>query len=143
MTRRTESSKRKIKAHVPADLESDPSLSDSSLSKSDSLDDSNYSKSKGNKRDKNKVCQKHRKKDFSDSLLSYSDSSNESEYRRKRRKNKSHQKKDPIKLCAILTEKYLTKAYKSNIIKFKLYEDPIHHRVYFLTFVESLEMIFS
>ena len=39
--------------------------------------------------------------------------------------------------------KILTTAYKSNIIRFKMYEDPLQRRIYFLTFVESLEMIFS
>ena len=35
------------------------------------------------------------------------------------------------------------KAYKSNIIRFKMDEDPLQRRIYFLTFVELLEMIFS
>ena len=34
-------------------------------------------------------------------------------------------------------------AYKSNIIRFKMNKDPLQRRIYFLTFVESLEMIFS
>ena len=51
-------------------------------------------------------------------------------------------KKYPIKLCAKLTEKLLTTAYKLNIIKLKLDEDSLQHLIYFLTFVESLEMIF-
>ena len=34
-------------------------------------------------------------------------------------------------------------AYKSKIIKFKLDEDPFQRHIYFLIFVESLEMIFS
>ena len=33
--------------------------------------------------------------------------------------------------------------YKSNIIEFKMDKDPLHRQIYFLTFVESLEMIFS
>ena len=37
----------------------------------------------------------------------------------------------------------LTTAYKSKIIKLKLDEDPLQRRIYFLTVVESLEMIFS
>ena len=45
-TQRTESSKKKGKAHVLADPESYPSLSDSSLIKSDSSDESNCSKSR-------------------------------------------------------------------------------------------------
>ena len=48
-----------------------------------------------------------------------------------------------IKLYAQLTAKLLTAAYKLKIIKFKLGEDPLQRRIYFLTFVESLEMIFS
>ena len=37
----------------------------------------------------------------------------------------------------------LTIAYKSKIIRFKTDEEPLQRRIYFLTFVESLEMIFS
>ena len=33
--------------------------------------------------------------------------------------------------------------YESKIISFKLDEDPLQHRIYFPSFVESLEMIFS
>ena len=40
-------------------------------------------------------------------------------------------------------EKLLTTAYKLNTIRFKLDEDPLQRRIYFLIFVESLEMIFS
>ena len=39
--------------------------------------------------------------------------------------------------------KFLTTSYKSKIIRFKMDEDPLQRRIYFLTFVESLEMIFS
>ena len=49
---------------------------------------------------------------------------------------------DPIKLCARLTAKLLTKAYKPKIIRFKLDEDLLQRPIYFLTFVESLEIIF-
>ena len=52
-------------------------------------------------------------------------------------------KRNPIKLCVNLTAKLLTTAYKLKIIKSKLDEDPIHRRINFLTFIESLEMIFS
>ena len=38
--------------------------------------------------------------------------------------------------------KFLKAAYKSKIIRFKLDEDPLQRRIYFLTFMESLEMIF-
>ena len=58
-------------------------------------------------------------------------------------KNKKHREKNPIKQCATLTENFLTTAYKSKIIRFKMDEDPLQRRIYFLTFVESLEMIFS
>ena len=34
-------------------------------------------------------------------------------------------------------------AFKSKIIRFKMDEDPLQSRIYFLTFLESLEMIFS
>ena len=37
----------------------------------------------------------------------------------------------------------MTTSYKSKIIRFKTDEDPLQHRIYFLTFVESLEVIFS
>ena len=92
--------------------------------------------------DKKKNCCKHKKQDASDSSSSNSGSSNDSDYRRKQRKNKSHQTTDPIKLCARLMEKFLTTEYKSRIIRFKMDEDPLQHRIYFLTFVELLEMIF-
>ena len=79
-----------------------------------------------------------------DPSLSYdSNSSNDSHYRRKRLKDKKHWKKDPIRLCATLTEKLLTTAYKSTISGFKMDEDPIQRRIYFLTFIDSLDMIFS
>ena len=73
--------------------------------------------------------------------LSNSDLSDDSDYRRKICKKRSHSKKDPIKLCAKLTAKLLTTAYKLNIIKLKLDEYPLHRWIYFLTFVDSLEVI--
>ena len=48
-----------------------------------------------------------------------------------------------MKLCATLTEKLLTTAYKSKIIRFKMDEDLLQRRIYFLTFIDSLDMIFS
>ena len=36
----------------------------------------------------------------------------------------------------------MTTAYKSKIVRYKMDEDPLQRRIYFLTFVESLEMIF-
>ena len=64
-------------------------------------------------------------------------------YRCKRRKRKIEWKQNPIKLCARLTEKLLTTSNKSKIIRFKMDKDPLHRRIYFLTCVESPEMIFS
>ena len=58
-------------------------------------------------------------------------------------KTNGHRKKDSIKLCAWLTKTFLTTGYKSNIIRFKLDEDPLKRRIYFLTYVELLLMIFS
>ena len=115
----------------------EPSLSD--LTEIFSSD----SRAKKKKSKKKKRC-KHRKYDSSDpSSSDNSDSSDDSHYRRKRCKNNKHRKKDPIKLCAHLTEKLLTTEYTSKIIRFKMDEDPLQRRIYFLTFVESLEMIFS
>ena len=48
-----------------------------------------------------------------------------------------------IRLCATLTSKLLTAAYKSKIIRFKMDEDPLQRRIYFLKFIDSLDMIFS
>ena len=47
-------------------------------------------------------------------------------------KGKLPEKQDPIKLCTKLTAKLLTTAYKSKFLKFKLDEDPLHRRIYFL-----------
>ena len=104
------------------------------------------SESRANKKKskKKKRCRKHRQDDLSDpSSSDISDFSDDSHYRRRRCKKKRHQKKDPIKLCANLTAKLLTTAYKSKIIMFNMDEDPLQRRIYFLTFVESLEMVFS
>ena len=51
-------------------------------------------------------------------------------------------KNDPIRLCATLTAKLLTTAFKSKIIRFKFDEDPLQRRIYFLTFIDSLNIIF-
>ena len=61
-----DSSKRKGKAHVPADPESDPS-SNSSPRKSYSVNDGKYSKSKIKKRDTKEKSRKHKKQDLSNS----------------------------------------------------------------------------
>ena len=83
---------------------------------------------------------------FSNSSLSDSVPSAGSNYKRrrldKRNKNRKCNKQDPIKLCAKLTVKLLKTAYKSKVLKFKLGEDPLQIRVSFLTFIESLEIIF-
>ena len=119
----------------------DPPPSDSS-----DLSSSSDSEGKRKKKKKKKKRCKHRKDDSSDPSLSddsdYSDSSEDSHYRRRRRKNKKHRKKDPIRLCATLTAKLLTTAFKSKMIRFKLDEYPLQRRIYFLTFIDSLNMIF-
>ena len=56
---------------------------------------------------------------------------------------KETSEKDPIRLCATLTAKFLMTAYKSKIIRIKIDEDPLQQRIYFLTFIDSLDMIFS
>ena len=40
-------------------------------------------------------------------------------------------------------EKLPKTAYKYKVLKLKLDEDPLQRRIYFLTFMESLGMIFS
>ena len=86
---------------------------------------------------KKKKRRKHRKDDSSDQSLSDDyDSSDDSHYRRKQRKDKKRRKKDPIRLCATLTAKFLTTAYKLKITMFKMYEDPLQRRIYFLTFID-------
>ena len=90
-----------------------------------------------------RIVRKHRKDDSSDPSSSDDfDSSDDSHYRRKRHKNKKHQEKDPIRLWAALTSKFLTTAYKSKIIRFKMDENSLQRRIYFLTFINSLHMIF-
>ena len=99
---------------------------------------------KKKKSTKKKKRRKHQKYDLSDpSSSNESDSSNDSHYRRKRRKNKKYRKNDLIRICATLTKKLLTTAYKSKIIRFKMDEDPLQRRIYLLTFIEWLNMIFS
>ena len=121
--------------------EPDPSPSDSSDSSSSS--DSAHKRKKSKKK---KNCRKHRKYDSSDPSSSDdsddSDSSEDSHYRHRQRKNKKHRKKDPIRLCATLTAKLLTTAFKSKMIRFKLDEDTLQRRIYFLTFIDSLNMVF-
>ena len=84
---------------------------------------------------------------LSDSLLSNYDASDNSNYKRRRREKKKNyrkrKKQDPIKLCAKLTAKLLTTEYKLKVLKFKLDEDPLQRRIYFLTLIESLQIIIS
>ena len=104
---------------------------------------SSDSRAREKKRTKKKKTRKHQKDDSSDpSSSDESDSSDDSHYIRKRRKDKKHQKKYPIRLCATLTRKLLTTAYKSKIIRFKMDEDLLQRRIYFLIFIGSLDMIF-
>ena len=114
------------------------------ISSSDQLDSSSSdSAPKRKKIKKKKKRRKHRIDDSSDpSSSDDSDSSEDSQYRCKRRKDKKHLKEDPIRLCETLTEKLLMTAYKLKIIRFKLDEDPLQRRIYFLTFIDSLDMIF-
>ena len=60
----------------------------------------------------------------------------------KKKKYRKRKKQEPIKLCSKLTAKFLTTAYELKVLKFKLDEDPLQRRIYFLTFMESLEIIF-
>ena len=137
MTRSVNSSKRSKKHEPEVNLDPDPSSSDSSESSSSD------SAPKKKKTKKKKKRRKHRKDDLSDpSSNDDSDSSDDSHYRRKRRKDKKHQKKDPIRLCATLTAKFQTTAFKSKIIRFKRDEDPLQRPIYFLTFIDSLNIIF-
>ena len=142
MIRSEHSSTWKCKKHgLKVNSEPDPSPTDSSDSSSSSDSEHERNKSKNKKKRR-----KHRKDDSSYPPSSDdsddSDSSEDSHYRRRRRKNKKHWKQDPIRLCATLTEKLLTTAYKSKIIRFKLDEDPLQRQICFLTFIDSLNMIF-
>ena len=138
MTQSENSSTRSEKHEPKVNLDPDPSSSDSSDSSS------SESAPKREKIKKKKKRRKHQKDDSSDpSSSDDSDSSKKSHYIRKRRKDKKHRQKDPIRLCATLTEKLLTTVYKSKTIRFKLDEDSLQHRIYFLTFIDSLDMIFS
>ena len=118
-------------------LDPEPLSSDSSESSSSDL------RERKKKRMKKKTRRKHQKDDSSDpSSSDDSDSSNDSHYRRKRRKDKNHREKDPIRLCTTVTEKFLTTAYKSKNIRFKMEKDPLQRWIYFLTFIDSLDMMF-
>ena len=137
MTQSVNSSKRSEKHKAKVNLDPDPSSSDLlDSSSSDSAPKRKKSKKKKNRR-------KHWKDDSSDPSSSNGyDSSDESHYRRKQHKDKKHREKDPIILCATLTGKLLTTAYKLKIIRFKMDEDPLQRRIYILTFIDSLDIIF-
>ena len=138
LTRSTDSSKHGETHKPEVNLDPEPSSSDSSETSSSD------SRAKKKKSKKKKKRRKHRKDDSSDpSSIDDSDSSNDNHYRPKRRKKKKHREKEPIKICATLTAKFLTTAFKSNIIRFVMDEYLLQSWIYFLTFVESLEMIFS
>ena len=136
MTRSMDSSKHSKTYELGISPDPEPSSSDSS--ESSSLD----SRARKKKHTKKKKRCKHLKYDSSDpSSSDDSDSLDDSDYRRKGHKKKKHWKKDPIRLCATLTAKLLTTAYNSKIIRFKMDEDPLQRRIYFLTFIDSLGMI--
>ena len=99
MTRPTGFPEENWKEHVPDDPYPDPSFSDLS--------------SKKKKHDSKKKHSKYRKDDSSDpSSSDNSHSSDDSDYICKTRKRNIYRKKDLIKLCARLTAKFLTTAYK-------------------------------
>ena len=130
LTRPAELPEQNGKAHVSDDPDPEPSFSESP--------------SKKNKCDNKKNLWNYQKIDSSDpSSSNDSDSSYNSDYRCKRRKRESDRENYLIKLCARLTAKLPTIAYKSKITRFKMDEDPLQCRIYLLTFVESLEMIFT
>ena len=115
---------------------------------SDSSDSSSSDSEKKSKKRKDKKKQhKHIKYDSSDPSSSDdsddSDSSDDSHYRHRLCRSKKHREKYPIRLCATLTAKLLTTDFKSKMIRFKLDEDPLQRRIYFLTFIDSLNMVFS
>ena len=62
---------------------------------------------------------------------------------KKKEKYRKRKKHDPIKFCANFKTKLPTTAYKSKVLQLNLNVDPLHHRIYFLTFIESLDMIFT
>ena len=138
LTRSTDNSKHEETYEPEVNTDPEPSSSDSSETLS--LE----SKAKKKKSTKKKKRRKHQKDDLLDpSSSDDSDSSDDSHYRHKQLNNKKHRTKDPIRLCATLTAKLLTTAYNSKIIRFKMDEDPLQRWIYFLTFIDSLDMIFS
>ena len=51
--------------------------------------------------------------------------------------------RDPIKKYAKLTANILTSAYKLKVITFKLDEDTLQSRVYFLSFMNPLKLFIT
>ena len=138
MTQSTDSSK--YEERNEPEVNPVPKPSSYNLSETSSLD----SRAKKNKSNKKKKHRKYWKYDSSDpSSSDDSDSSDDSHYRRKQRNNKKHRKKDLIRLCTTLTATLTTTSYKSKIIRFKLDDDSLQRRIYLLTFIDSLDMIFS
>ena len=88
---------------------------------------------------------------YSDSILSDSSESPDGNYYTQRKHTKKNKKKhwskmcfnDPIKKCANLTAKIITFTYKSKVVRFKLDEDPLQHRFYLLSFMNSLLKIIT
>ena len=83
---------------------------------------------------------------YSSSL--YSSDSSDSRYykRRQRTHNKCQSKrrnKNLIKNCAKLTTKLLKAFHNYKVMRFKLDEDPLQQRVYFLNLIKSLKMVLS
>ena len=118
LTQPTELPGKNGKAHVPDDPDPDPSFSDSS--------------SKKKKRDKNKsvvntrkmIRQTHHRSTILIRTTSVITDTNDI-------RGRATRKKYSIKLCARLTEKFLTTAYKSKIIRFKMDEYPLQCRICF------------
>ena len=94
---------------------------------SDSSDNSSSSSDSRRKRKKiiRKIIRKRRRKHKYESDPSSRDDSDESDSskgghsRRRRHTHLEHREKDPIRLCANLTAKLLTTAFKSKMIQFK------------------------
>ena len=98
---------------VPAEPDSYPSLSYSSSAESFYSSDGEYYKWR-------RHAEKYKNKRWSKTRFGY-----------------------PIEKCAKLKAKIFTAAYKSKYIAFKLDEDPLQQRVYFLYFMNSLKIVLS
>ena len=120
----------------PSDFSDDPSSSSDSRSK----------RKKIIRKIIRKKRRKHQKYESDPSSIDDSDDSDSSEeghYRRRRHTHTEHRKKYLIILYSNLTAKLLTTVFKSQMIQFKLDEDPLQRLIYFLTFIDSLNMVFS